>query len=103
MFRSHTGRTCRVYNDPVQTEANFIASGSEVAGGLGDSTFGTSRNTRMLAAEEYDSDVSEPRKAKLKQSGWYLNIKIFIFLTVFHGFLVAIVEGMCKDHSVSYS
>ncbi|XP_068747542.1 M-phase phosphoprotein 9-like isoform X2 [Montipora capricornis] len=65
MFRSHTGRTCRMYSEPAQTEASFIPSSDEAANGLTDSSFGTSRNSRMLPADDYDG--IEPRKTKSKQ------------------------------------
>lgn len=67
MFRSHTGRTCRMYSEPAQTEATFIPSTDEAASGLTDSSFSTSRNTRMLTTDDYEA--FEPRKSKSKQKG----------------------------------
>ncbi|KAK2562295.1 hypothetical protein P5673_014566 [Acropora cervicornis] len=65
MFRSHTGRTCRTYSEPAQTEATFLPSTDEAASGVTDSSFSTSRNTRMLTADDYE--VFEPRKSRSNQ------------------------------------
>ena len=67
MFRSHTGRTCRTYSEPAQTEATFLPSTDEAASGVTDSSFSTSRNTRMLTADDYE--VFEPRKSRSNQRG----------------------------------
>lgn len=67
MFRSHTGRTCRTYSEPAQTEATFLPSTDEATSGVTDSSFSTSRNTRMLTADDYE--VFEPRKSRSKQRG----------------------------------
>lgn len=63
MVRTHMGRTWHVYNEPVQTESNFVAGGDEAAAGI------AACNTRLLNAEEFDSTLSEPRNTNLKQNG----------------------------------
>ena len=63
MVRTHMGRTWRVYNEPAQTESNFVAGGDETASGI------AACNTRLLNAEDFDSTLSEPRNTNLKQNG----------------------------------
>ena len=63
MVRTHMGRTWHVYNEPVQTESNFISNGDEAAVGI------AACNTRLLTADDFDSTVSEPRRTKSKQNG----------------------------------
>jgi len=71
MTRTHTGRTRRVYGEPPQTESSFSTAGHEGAGGIADSDIGTTRDTRLLAVEDYESTRLEPRKTKSKQSAMY--------------------------------
>ena len=70
MIRTHTGRTRRLYGEPAQTESSFLAAGDEAAGGFPESEFTGAHDARLLAVEDYDRTISEPRRTKDKQSGW---------------------------------
>ena len=69
MIRTHTGRTRRLYGEPAKTESNFLTPGDEAAGGIADSGFGATCDTRLLAVEDYDNTTRSEPKAKPKQSG----------------------------------
>ena len=72
MVRTHTGRTRRLYGEPAQTEASFATGADEATGGIADSAFSSvqdGRDGRLLAVNDWESNRTEPRRSKSKQSG----------------------------------
>ena len=74
MGRTHTGRTRRLYSETPHTESGFLTAGDEAAGEITEPSFSAAREARLLAVEDYDRTISEPRKTKSKQSGWYRTV-----------------------------
>ena len=71
MIRTHTGRTRRLYNEAPQTESSFLTAGDEAAGSIAGPGLSAAHDARLLTVEDYDRTISEPRRTKSKQSGWY--------------------------------
>lgn len=72
MIRTHTGRTRRLYGEPAQTETNFLTANDDPPTGVRDSSFiavTEGKDGRLSALDDWESNRTEPRKSKPKQSG----------------------------------